>query len=198
MLISIKKKIVILSMPKTGTTALEAALAPHCDIHYTGEPRVKHMPVRRFERFVRPYLHDLSGERFDLVCMMREPLDWLGSWFRYRRRPALEGHRNSTAEMDFDAFVRAYLLEDKPAPAKVGRPFRFVTRADNSVGIDRLFKYENSETYHAFLSERFEVPLAPARMNVSPEMVLELASSTRNAAEAALAEDYRIWRDVAE
>jgi len=155
------------------------------------------MPVRRFERNLRPYLSEISNDRFDLVCMIREPIDWLGSWYRYRQRPALVGHRNSTTAMSFDEFVTAYLSDDKPPQVRVGRPFRFVTRADNEVGVSPLFKYEHFDRFVGFLSERFEVPLAPERANVSPTGAVSLSSKVRNLAEAALADDYRVYRDIA-
>ena len=56
MLVSTSHRLAYLALPKTGTSSLEEALAPLCDIRYVGAPRVKHMTLRTFERFVAPYL----------------------------------------------------------------------------------------------------------------------------------------------
>ena len=45
MLVFWKQKLVILSVPKTGTTAIEAALAPHADIVVSHPPEQKHAPL---------------------------------------------------------------------------------------------------------------------------------------------------------
>ena len=42
-----------------------------------------------------------------VVALMREPVDWLGSWYRYRQRDGMARPQNSTREISFDAFVRA-------------------------------------------------------------------------------------------
>ena len=58
MLVSVSRRLAYLAMPKTGTQSLERVLTPLCDIRYGGLPRVKHMTLQTFERFVRPF--DLS------------------------------------------------------------------------------------------------------------------------------------------
>ena len=55
------------------------------------------------------------GGPFTVIGVMREPRDWLGSWYRYRQRPGIPDKRRSTAGMSFDAFVEAYCTEKPPA-----------------------------------------------------------------------------------
>jgi len=45
MLVFSNEKLVFLSVPKTGTTAYEAALAPHAAIVVSNPPELKHAPV---------------------------------------------------------------------------------------------------------------------------------------------------------
>ena len=54
MLIFSKAKLVLFSVPKTGTTAIETALAPHAAIALLDPPELKHAPVYRYNRFLRP------------------------------------------------------------------------------------------------------------------------------------------------
>jgi len=72
---------------------------------------VKHMQLRRFERFLRPYLKSVDHADVETTCLYRNPIDWLGSWYRYRQRDALIGHKNSTADKSFEDFVLSYLSE---------------------------------------------------------------------------------------
>ena len=55
MLVSIKHHLAYLAVPKTGSTAIEQALAPLCDLRFM-RPHAKHLDMRTFERFVLPYL----------------------------------------------------------------------------------------------------------------------------------------------
>ena len=192
MLISIKKKIAFLAMTKAGSTAIEAALGPHCDIHFTGDPRVKHMTLSKFERFVRPYLRSMGAADVETMCLVREPEDWLRSWYRYRGRSDLSGHPNSTEGMTFDAFVEAYLSDPQPAFAAVGRPTRFVAGEDGAPGVDRMFRYEAMGSVTAFLSERFGREIDLKRANVSPARSAELGAGLRARLRFDLAADYAL------
>ena len=81
-------------------------------------PEMKHAPVFRYNRFFRPMFEKFMGEDMTVLAVMREPIDWLGSWYRYRQRPFLDGHRTSTQGISFDEFVLAYLKGNRPAICK--------------------------------------------------------------------------------
>jgi hypothetical protein len=70
----------------------------------------------------------------ELMAIMREPVDWLSSWYRYRSRPALAGQQQSTSDMDFDTFVEAWLSEAPPVFAQIGRQSRFLSEEDGTLG----------------------------------------------------------------
>ena len=197
MLISLDKKLTILAMTKTGSTAVAAALASKCDIVFQGAPRIKHMQLRRYERFLVPYLSNLGADDIETTCVFRDPIGWLGSWYRYRSRPALNGAANSTAQMSFVDFVKAYLLEDRPAFARVGQPSKFVRHADGSVGVDHLFRYDNFDGFQRFLEDRFETKLNLERINVSAERNLDLPPALERRLREALADDYEIYESIA-
>jgi hypothetical protein len=50
MLVFWKARLVFLAVPKTGSTALEAAFLPWADASFLNPPRLKHMTVRRYRR----------------------------------------------------------------------------------------------------------------------------------------------------
>ena len=44
--------------------------------------------------------------------MIREPVSWLSSWYRYRLREEIAGRPNSTRGRSFDEFVAEWLEEE--------------------------------------------------------------------------------------
>ncbi|QIK41078.1 gamma-glutamyl kinase [Pontivivens nitratireducens] len=190
MLVSMKAGIAYLAMPKTGSTAIEAALAPGCDIVMSGHPNLKHMRLRRFERQIRPILP--PGD-VATVAVIREPLEWLGSWYRYRARPQLQGQRNSTSDLSFDAFVEAWLQDDPPSYARVGRPVEFLEPPQSSLGIDHLFRYDAFDALAEFLAQRFGRPIAFETLNVSPAMELTLSPALRRETIDRMAVEYTLY-----
>ena len=105
MLVFTKSRLVFLAMPKTGSTAYHTALGPHADLVITDPPELKHAPIYRCDRFFRPIYDKVCGVELETLAVMREPVSWLGSWYRYRQRPFLNGKPNSTAGISFDDFV---------------------------------------------------------------------------------------------
>jgi len=107
---------------------------------------------------------------------MREPLSWLGSWYRYRKRPFLNGHRNSTANITFNEFIEAYINENQPSFAKVGCQYKFLKSQRNETMY--LFRYENLNPLNKFLEKRLNIVFSIMRDNESPKEDLFLSKKT--------------------
>ena len=122
MLVFWNERLILLAVPKTGTTALEQALGPRAALVLRDPPQLKHATPQRVRRLVLPLLRAGvgDGDEFEMVATIREPVSWLSSWYRYRRRDEIAGRPNSTRGVSFDAFVEEWLKE-RPAPwAAVG------------------------------------------------------------------------------
>ncbi|NVK06748.1 MAG: gamma-glutamyl kinase, partial [Marivivens sp.] len=102
MLVFWNEKLVFLAVPKTGTTAIEGALAPRAQAVFRDPPILKHTPYYRYKRFVLPMLEKAGAEGLQTVAVVRHPIDWLSSWYRYRNRDDLVGSKNSTRGITFD------------------------------------------------------------------------------------------------
>lgn len=191
MIASTRYKIAILAMTKTGTTAIESALAPYCEVLITGAPGLKHMTLKKFNRMVRPVLTSVNVE-VETVCLIREPESWLGSWYRYRSRPGIPNKAKATNGVSFSEFVEAYLASDQPEFAKVGRPHRFVETSEGAMGVDHLFQYEQFGLFQAFIEQRFRRRFAFRDENTSPRSALSLPQSLRDRLRVELAEDYAL------
>lgn len=196
MLIFFKERLAFLSVPKTGTTAYEAALAPRADMVISEPPMLKHAPVYRYNRFIRPMFLKVCDVELELMAVMREPVSWLGSWYRYRRRPFMEGRANSTHCISFDDFVLAYMKGDTPGFADVGSQFNFMKSQPNGTSITHYFRYEDQPRLQAFLKDRLDVDLDLKRMNVSPDIPLQLSEDVSARFRRKFAEEFELYDSI--
>ncbi|MEJ6477733.1 MAG: gamma-glutamyl kinase [Octadecabacter sp.] len=193
MLVFWSEKLVFLAVPKTGTTALEGALASRASMVMRDPPHLKHAPVYRYRRFLHPYFKQAGGEVMETLAVVRNPVDWLGSWYRYRNRDELVGHQNSTRDVSFDDFVQEY-MKGKSAPfALVGSQAKFLLDGDGNVGVTHLFQYEQQDKLIAYLQERLGTAITLPQLNVSPRMPLELSEENRAKLHRKCADEFRVW-----
>jgi hypothetical protein len=191
-----EERLVFLSVPKTGSTAVEMALRPRAGIALTDPPVAKHTPYYRYRRLLRPYLDALGAPEFETVAVVREPVDWLGSWWRYRQRDELRGHKNATHDVSFEDFVRGYMMprETRPSYAAVGSQAKFLHFGHGQVPVDHLFRYEDQDLLLGFLADRLG-PLPPLkRLNESPRRKVQLDPGLRDALEREVSREFKVWR----
>lgn len=191
MLVFWDQRLAFLATPKTGSTAIAAALESLAAVSVQRPPLLKHTTVHRYRRFIGPYLAAASKEEFTLVALMREPADWLGSWYRYRQREDTELER-STRGISFDAFVQAWCRDPQPEFAAVGSQGRFL-RPRQGAGVDRLFRYEEIATFVEFLEDRLGCEIILPRLNVSPPGATELSAQTEALLREVAAEDFALY-----
>ena len=196
MLVFSKARLVFLSVPKTGTTAYESALAPLADIHVANPPELKHAPVYRYNRFFRPMVDKFIGDDVDILAVVREPISWLGSWYRFRQRPFMTGKPNATHGIGFDDFVEAYCKGKRPGFANVGSQAKFLEPAGNGTCATKLFRYEDQDALQAWLEERLEVTIETGRENVSPAMELSLSPGVEAKLRRKCAEEFALWDSI--
>ena len=169
-IVFIKEKIFILSAPKTGTTSLQAALEPHAYIMFRDPPGVKHINLGKYQRQIRKMLENLSDRPFETFGIVRHPLDWMGCWYRYRQRDQLKRHQNSTHGISFDAFLMAYMSEDRPYFARVGNQARVFKPRPDDQPLDHLFQYEQLDQAETFLENRLGQPIQLPHKNALPKV----------------------------
>lgn len=196
MLLFWKPKIVVLAVPKTGTTALEEALLPFADAAILSPPEKKHLTARRFRAQLAPFFENRGARPLETFAIIREPIDWLLSWHRYRSRPEIAGTVNSTAGMDFERFVTAWLSDPEPEFARVGRQSRFVSNAKGEVIVDHLFRYEQLDLAVEFLQDRIGQKLVLPRRNMSPPGAMTLSTKLETRLRREAAADFQLWDRV--
>jgi hypothetical protein len=193
MLVFWKQRLVMLAVPKTGTSAYARALGPIASMVVSDPPELKHAPVFRYNRFFRPMFDRVGGDDMDLLAVIREPVDWLGSWYRYRQRDFLDGKATSTKGMSFDAFCDAYVQGERPPFADVGSQAKFIEPRPNGIAVTHLFKYENQTGLLDFLEDRLETQIDLPRANVSPRRELSLSPNIEAKLHRKCAEDFEAW-----
>ena len=196
MLVFWNERLVLLSVPKTGTHAYTQALGPRASMVVTDPPELKHAPVYRYNRFFRPMFEKMGAEEMELVAVIREPLDWLGSWYRYRQRPALDGRPTSTKGHSFDAFLEASCEDTPPAFANVGNQAKFVEARPNGTAVSHFFRYEDQAGLRAFLAERLgDLPDIPS-VNVSPRLDLQASPDVEALVRRVRAAEFALWESI--
>lgn len=191
MLVFWEARLVFLATPKTGSTAIAAALDSLSSMSVQRPPVLKHTTVHRFRRFLGPYLEAASKADWTVVAMMREPRDWLGSWYRYRQREGTDPGK-STVGMSFDEFVRAWCQDPRPDFADVGSQERFL-RPRQGQGADRLFRYEEIGRFVDFLEDRLDCEITLPHLNVSPPGATDLSAETEAMLRETAAADFALY-----
>ncbi|CUH41592.1 sulfotransferase family 2 domain-containing protein [Ruegeria atlantica] len=178
MLVFYKERLAFLAVPKTGSTAYHTALSARADFVVTGPPELKHAPVRRYDRFFQNIFRKMYDAEMEIMAVVREPIDWLGSWYKYRSRDDRIGHPHSTRDLSFDDFVQGYMQNPRPEFADVGSQSQFFRTRNNGFGATHVFKYENQDKILSFLQDRLNMEITLQRENVSPKRDLFLSPET--------------------
>lgn len=197
MLVFYDERLVLLSVPKTGTTAYQDALKDRADIVISDPPELKHAPVYRYNRWIRPMFDKVCGAEMELAAVMREPVSWLSSWYRFRQRPFLDGRANSTKNISFDDFVRAYCSDQPPGYAKIGSQAKFLEARNNGCAVSHLFRYENQAAIKTFLEQRLNVKITLQKMNVSPGTASPLSPEIEDLLKRTKPEEFDLYNSIA-
>lgn len=193
MLVSFRHRFVFIAVPKCGTTALEAALRPHMPTRLAGPPGVKHAGLRDFDTYLRPLFAEKGFDDFTTVGAVREPIDWLMSWWRYRSDTEFRKNNKYAGHVTFPEFVDAYLSPEPPVFANLHlrHPSELLTHDGRRA--DEIFRYENIDGMVAWLSERLGVELQPPTRNQSIRPRVDVSPALRDRLRKALAADYELW-----
>lgn len=197
MLIFWKERLVFLSTPKTGSTSVETALESMAHVAMRRPPELKHMSAGQYRRHMAPLLEQAAGDRFTTIAMMRDPLDWIGSWYRFRQRDDIALRAVSTRNLSFEEAVQGYLGDPPAANMDVGTQGQFLCASGDEPLVDMLFRYEAIDDFVDFLEDRLGCEIILPRLNVSPSAALDLSPPLRQRLRDHLAIDHAIYQRLA-
>jgi hypothetical protein len=197
MLLAPSHGFVFIAIPKTGTSAIETAFRPYAQVAPQGIPAIKHTTYVEFQRFLQPFLANKGFPRdsYEVVCVFREPIDWLSSWWRYRSRekladPSSPRHHRYTGDVSFEQFARAYLEGNNGE----SRQSRFVRARRGHAEVDRIFRYDRLDLLVDYLCEKIGEDVQVGIKNVSPERPFSLSEECERELKEFLRLEYRIYR----
>lgn len=196
MLIFTKEELIFFAIPKTASTSIENTIGRWADIRLSRNPALKHTTFRKYEKLLAPFVHTVIPKPALSVALFREPVDWLGSWYRYRQRHELIGSQNSTHGITFDQFIEAYLTDAPPAFARLGRQSKFVSKRDGQVGISQLFRFDDMTTFVTFLEDRLKQIIKLPHMNISPRAELSLRPDLKQELQTVCTRDFEIYESI--
>ncbi|CAM3206231.1 hypothetical protein SAMN04488021_12645 [Paracoccus aminovorans] len=194
MLIFWERRLVFLATPKAGSTAVESALEPLANLAVRRPAELKHTDLSGYRRHIEPWLHSVTGDRFTTIALMREPLDWLRSWYRFRLRDDGEAPEHEMTGLDFAGFARAYADPGGPALARVGHQADFLTAGQDRV--DRIFRYEDIESFTHFLEDCLDCAISLPRVNVPPAVDVSLSPGHEDELRQVMAGDFRLYESL--
>ena len=207
MLLAPEKGFVLLAPPKTATTAIEDAFRPYSSVSLQKNP-FKHTRYDEFQRFLQPWLEAKRFPRdsYEVVCVVREPMDWLNSWWRYRSReglarPSHPKHRNYAGHLSFEQFARVYMeshagersVNGSKRFVRVGRFSKFVRPLPGEPGVDRIFRYEHLDLLVGHLREKVGEEVEVGVRNVSPERSFSLSEGCERDLREFFAPEYELY-----
>lgn len=191
MLVFSDQNLAFLAVPKTGTTAIEMALKSKADVIFTKGR--KHTPALRFRNKIAPFLRDTFGINPDPIAVMRDPIEQIRSWYRYRSGPRQKGTPKGTGGCSFDDFVLGVIADKPPVFAGIGSQYNFLTNAKGEVLVKHLFAYETQPVFRAFLNERFGEEIVFKQKNVSPPMAAPLSEHIEAQLREARAAEFALY-----
>ena len=157
---------------------------------------LKHTNATVYRTHLQPYFEQSADGAFQVVALMLNPFDWLGSWYRHRKGESFAGSPLDTSHLSFDAFVEAYLQTPCPEFADVGTQSGFLMQGDR-IGVDRIFCYEDMGRFVNFMEDVLDCAIVLPRLNVSPDATLHLTDSHRAALTQVLGDDLALYGRVA-
>jgi hypothetical protein len=190
MLILWDARLVLLATPRCASTALQAALVEQADAALAAPWKLNHLTAARYARHISPLLEDLGAGGFRVAGLIREPVSWIGSWYRGQRDI---GGDDGTRFESFAEFVDAYISEGSPLAAEIGDQSRYLVTRRGIVATD-LHAYEDIAGFLCFLQDRIGTRFKLPRENVSSEADMTLAPALEQRLRRRLYRDIRLHR----
>ncbi|WP_322626711.1 hypothetical protein [Paracoccus beibuensis] len=155
----------------------------------------KHTDITTYRRHFGPWLQARTGESFTTVALMREPVEWLRSWYRFKLRDDLDDPQHAMLGMPFAAFASRYANPDGPRRLGIGTQTDFLTNGDDRV--DRIFRYEDIDSFVEFLEGRLDCAIELPRINVPPSVDVHLDPEVEEMLRKAMARDLKLYDSLA-
>lgn len=201
MLISTKKKFVFLSNYKCASTSIESVLKEHCELILTG-PKFKHLPIDKFNKYIKPLLETMGFYDFETYCIVRDPIDYVFSWYRYRQRDELKKVKSIryTGDVTFDQFVKEVCSEDSAPYSILGDPpenqHLFVGYKNGKFKVDNVYTLDNIKLFSKDMYDKFDIDIDIPNKNVSSKREFDLSDESWVLFEETFKNDIQMYKSL--
>lgn len=153
-------RLAYVAVPKTGGAATETALEHLSEIKHDFSVKAMHMPAS--------WLRQKYGPEVEIVGIIREPVSWLFSKYRYLSGEHIPfSDKYSTRLIGFDGFIKRVLRGEKAWSEPL------FTQSDYLRGADTIFQYEQFDLFEAYMSHRLGCEIKIPHKNVSPKVAID-------------------------
>lgn len=194
MQIGVRNRFVFVANTKAASTSLEAALAPHAEIQRAANSPRKHIPMIEAVK-VYDFLFKQEGyepNTFFRFGVMRDPLEWIASWYRYRKGNNVQSPLPQ--DMDFVGFWRKNDWNITRADgAKHLQRDMFCWRK-GGLAVDYIIPYGALDTDFGMICKGLNLKVNLPRLNVSTLKASgsDIPAEMEDEVRAHYAEDYDI------
>ncbi|MDB4775868.1 hypothetical protein OAG62_01965 [bacterium] len=187
------ERLTFLCTPKCASTSVEEVYAPYAGVVLGGHPKLKHVDLSAYERGFAPLTGEDLGS-LETVCLVRDPMEHLKSWYRYSRRPDLKNRKWSQHGRTFEDFVEDFLDVDQGWTMKTQH--EFVQDETGQIGVNRIFALEHVDRFVDFMNERLGVRAGLPALNASAPASTSIASGLEADLRCRLAPDFALHEAV--
>lgn len=192
-MISSSHKFVFAANTKSASTSIEHVLTPLSDQVIASSPARKHLPLAALKH-EQPALFGEERDSYFMFGVMRDPIDWINSWFRYRSGNDVEAPLPS--DWTFEDFWRRgdWNINHPDGSGKYLQSDIFCDK-DGTVLADVILRYETLEEDFHEICEIIGIAHDLPRKNVSrkPRAADGVPEALAKEMRAFYAEDYALW-----
>ncbi|MDG1978687.1 MAG: hypothetical protein P8I44_08985 [Phycisphaerales bacterium] len=189
------ERLVFLCTPKSGSSSVEEVYGPYAGGVLGGHPRLTHVDLATYERGLASLLGDDQG-MLETVCLIRDPLEQLRSWYRYLLRPDRKRSKWFDRDWSFEDFVAHFLGAEQGCRMKTQH--EFVQDETGEVGVNRIFALERVDRFVAFMNERLTLRVRLPVLNASKRIPTTISSGLEAELRQRLASDFELHGAVLE
>ena len=156
MIINLDYKLSFLCTPKCASTSIEKFMGNSERIELTGSPQMKHCDATFYKNKMKPFLTSaFPNSEFVSFALIREPISWLSSWWRYLQRPNAS-KRFNTNNISFNDYVLNFMKPLDQRQPGTGTRFKYprswIIDDVGCVVVDKVFSLDKIEELEAFLT----------------------------------------------
>lgn len=125
------------------------------------------------------------SKKIESFCLIRDPHEWIESWYRYRSRDDLKNpkhpnHKNFTGNISYDEFIDAYISKGaRPSFANLGTQYNFMKLDTGEIGVDYIFSMDRVDLVIEFIKKITNKDIKIPLTNISPKINTELGAALK-------------------